>query len=224
MQEIILSTGDLNLQREDIYLNVGYGGQQPDAAVAEKIEQIITYAETICHPRIGYRILKGGVADTRYLTIDGATMKVGSKLAGYYAKATQYAVFVATAGQEYDDYLQQLRHSDELLDEYLADAVGSEIAEATVRYFEALIRNKAAQEGLCITPVYSPGYNGWHVEEQKQLFSLLPDRVCGVTLNESSLMYPIKSVSGVIGLGKDVEPSPAACAICGMQSCFKRKI
>ncbi len=223
MHELILSLDDLTLKRDDIYLNVGYGGQMPDDAVAGKIEQIIAYAGTICRPRIGYRICRGGVENIRYLNIEGRSMKVGSKLAGYYAKATQYAVFVATAGQEYDDYLRQLRQSDEMLDEYLADAVGSEIAEATVRYFEEQIRLKAIEDGLCITPVYSPGYNGWHVEEQKSLFSLLPDRVCGVTLNESSLMYPVKSVSGVIGLGKEVEASPVACAICGLQSCYKRK-
>lgn len=223
MYERTLSLSDLELRREEIYLNAGYGGQTPDPDIAEKIEKILTHAAGLCRPRIGYGIFPGSVEDIRYLSINGVKMKVGSRLAGYYAKAALYAVFVVTAGEEFDSYLHQLRESGEMLDEFLADAIGSEIAEATVRFLEEEIRHKASADGMCITPVYSPGYNGWNVEEQKQLFSLLKEGVCGVSLTESSLMYPVKSVSGVIGIGADVEASPVACAICGLQSCFKRK-
>ncbi|MEI6755003.1 MAG: vitamin B12 dependent-methionine synthase activation domain-containing protein [Paludibacter sp.] len=57
---------------------------------------------------------------------------------------------------------------------------------------------------------YSPRHCSWHVREHKQLFSLFPEKPCGVGLNESSLMHPVKSVSGIIGLGKDIEFTPMA--------------
>jgi len=37
-------------------------------------------------------------------------------------------------------------------------------------------------------------------------------------------MHPVKSVSGIIGLGKELEITPHGCEICGMVSCFKRKM
>jgi hypothetical protein len=40
------------------------------------------------------------------------------------------------------------------------------------------------------------------VAEQHKLFSLLPPGICGITLSDSALMHPIKSVSGITGIGK----------------------
>jgi hypothetical protein len=77
---------------------------------------------------------------------------------------------------------------------------------------------------LQTTNSYSPGYCGWHVREQKQLFSLLPDNPCGIKLNNSRLMHPVKSVSGIIGLGIGIEQTPYACEICGLKGCFKKTI
>ncbi len=51
------------------------------------------------------------------------------------------------------------------------------------------------------TLAYSPGYCGWHVSGQKKLFKFLkPDKI-GITLNDSYLMTPLKSVSGVLVSG-----------------------
>jgi hypothetical protein len=52
----------------------------------------------------------------------------------------------------------------------------------------------------------------------------MPDeRPCGVMLTESSLMLPIKSVSGVIGLGPDVRHQDYTCGLCSYADCFRRK-
>ena len=48
---------------------------------------------------------------------------------------------------------------------------------------------------------YSPGYCGWHVSGQKALFARLGSVNAGITLSESCLMQPLKSVSGVIVAG-----------------------
>jgi hypothetical protein len=52
----------------------------------------------------------------------------------------------------------------------------------------------------------------------------MPDeRPCGVTLTDSSLMLPIKSVSGVIGVGPDVKKMDYTCGLCSFADCFRRK-
>lgn len=48
---------------------------------------------------------------------------------------------------------------------------------------------------------YSPGYCGWHVSGQVALFAHLGDGAAGITLTDSCLMHPLKSVSGVIVVG-----------------------
>ena len=48
---------------------------------------------------------------------------------------------------------------------------------------------------------YSPGYCGWHISGQRRLFAhLRPERI-GITLHDSYLMEPLKSVSGVLIAG-----------------------
>jgi hypothetical protein len=55
------------------------------------------------------------------------------------------------------------------------------------------------------------------------LFPLFKGETCGVCLTESSLMLPIKSVSGIIGLGQTVKHLDYTCGLCDFEQCYKRK-
>jgi len=70
---------------------------------------------------------------------------------------------------------------------------------------------------------YSPGYCGWPVSDQHILFSLFPEGFCGIELNGSALMTPLKSVSGVIGIGPALRREEYDCGICDMQDCVRRR-
>ncbi|MFQ5822943.1 MAG: vitamin B12 dependent-methionine synthase activation domain-containing protein [bacterium] len=73
---------------------------------------------------------------------------------------------------------------------------------------------------------YSPGYCGWHISGQKKLFQYLhPERI-GISLNDSFLMSPLKSVTGVLVSGKkDIhffESNYSFCRFCKTKSCRAR--
>lgn len=219
-----LALSDLNINRDEIYVNLGYGGQTPDIHFVEMIDQIMEHVGGFCVPLAGYLIYEGSMPDKSHLEIHYVRVKTGTTLNKYLAGSSHFAVFVATAGAEFDHYLEELRTNGDIVAEYLAYSVGSEIAEATVRFITERISEEASNIGLKASHSYSPGYCSWHVREQKNLFKLFPEKPCGVTLNESNLMHPVKSVSGLIGLGKGIVWTPHACEICGMVSCFKRKV
>lgn len=224
MKTFKLNLSDLQLNREEIFLNLGYGGKTPDEQILAMIEHLIATANDFCRPEAGYRIYSGKLTSKDTLEINQIPMIVGSIIAKYYAQATHFATFVATAGIEFDNYLQQLKAEGDFLNEFLADALGSEIVEATLRYVTDRINEEAKLLGFSTTPAYGPGHCTWQVNEQKTLFSLLPENPCRITLNASSLMSPIKSVSGVIGLGIKIKQKPYACAICRLRNCHKRKV
>ena len=73
------------------------------------------------------------------------------------------------------------------------------------------LENYVLPLGYGVSHPYSPGYCGWHVTQQKFFFSLLPEQPCGVRLSESSLMSPIKSVSGVIAVGERIVKRKYGC-------------
>jgi len=218
-----LSISDLDINLNEIYLNLGYGGNTPDDQFVEMIDLMLSEIGNICFPQFGFIISPGKIPDKNHLEINDIRIKVGAVIIKYLSDATHFAAFVVTAGEEFDLYLDQFRAEGDLVSEFLAYSIGTEIAEATVRFVTTKIAVEANLLGLQISHSYSPGHCSWHVREQQQLFALMPDKPCGVELNDSSLMHPVKSISGIIGLGNGFEITPHGCDICGLKTCFKRK-
>ena len=131
--------------------------------------------------------------------------------------------FVATAGQEFEAFQRQLTQEGDMVRIYLANEIGSIIAEKTADFMEIVLQEQLTPKGLYRTNRYSPGYCGWHVSQQQRLFPLFGGHTCGVTLTDSSLMVPIKSVSGIIGLGKEVRRLDYTCGLCDFKQCYKRR-
>ena len=69
----------------------------------------------------------------------------------------------------------------------------------------------------------SPGYCGWHLTGQKTLFRLMGGSPCGISLSDVCLMTPIKSISGIIGIGPEVDEKKYGCQYCELETCYKRK-
>jgi len=100
----------------------------------------------------------------------------------------------------------------------------SALAEEAAGLVHERIRSMTGQEGIPCSNRYSPGYCGWKVDEQQILFRLFPEHPLGVTLSDSSLMIPVKSVSGVVASGREVEYHDYSCEGCTMKYCPYRKV
>ena len=125
---------------------------------------------------------------------------------------------------EFTDYARRCNQEGDYLKGYIADTYGSLIVEKAMDYIQLQLEQQMETEGLHISNRYSPGYCNWDVREQELLFSLLPDNNCHITLTESCLMLPIKSVSGIIGIGKNVKKRAYGCHICHNTTCIYRRI
>ena len=110
-----------------------------------------------------------------------------------------------------------------MLRTFVADALGSILAEAVVTRLVSELDRESEAKGLHISNNYSPGYCDWKLVEQRKLFRFFPREESGISLTDSCLMLPVKSVSGIIAIGKDVKKHPYGCAICNMKSCIMNK-
>ena len=97
-------------------------------------------------------------------------------------------------------------------------AIGAERIEALCDQFCAALKKRLQTEGLYLRPRFSPGYGAFPLAAQREIFRLLdcPKRI-GLTLNESLLMSPSKSVTALAG----ISPCPPASRQQGCQSCTK---
>ena len=211
---------DLTLDREEIYRTMGYGDNRPDAEILRMLDQVLDATRSICRPRILYGICPGRVIPPIRIEAEGVEFRTGKIIADSLAGADRFCLFVATAGREFEEFRHGLRESGDCVREFVADSVGSVLAEACVTQIERMLDRQLNEPH---TYPYSPGYCGWKVSEQQLLFGLLPERPCGIELTESSLMFPIKSVSGVIGIGRKIERKPYGCAVCRNINCYKRR-
>ena len=83
-------------------------------------------------------------------------------------------------------------------------ALGSERVETLCDLFCAELKNRMQENGEEVTRRFSPGYGDLPLEMQRDVFRTLdcPRRV-GITLNDSLLMSPAKSVTAIVGIRKD---------------------
>lgn len=146
----------------------------------------------------------------------------GPRITSQLEGAVELAVFLATTGAAFQEGLENATHAHDPFDHFLLDAVGSVFAEACAAALHEMVREEALLREYGTSNRYSPGYCGWSVSDQRVLFDLLAGAHCGVRLSASSMMSPIKSVSGIIGLGPGVVSLPHGCADCDSFDCMYR--
>ena len=85
----------------------------------------------------------------------------------------------------------------------LLEALGNERIEALCDSFCEDMRKTKLKSGESLRPRFSAGYGDLPLEYQQKIFDLLnPSLHIGLTLNESYLMSPSKSVTALIGVEK----------------------
>ena len=172
----------------------------------------------------GYRIIDDVKFDkeNNIIILEDASFHVGKQVMHNLRNSEMLAFFACTAGGEITDRSQKYMSAGDYLEGYVADLTGSLLVEAAMDLVQKRLTDKMGQSGLKVTNRYSPGYCNWNVGEQHLLFSLFPENFCGITLSDSALMHPIKSVSAVIGIGRNVRFSQYVCNTCPQRNCLNR--
>ena len=87
----------------------------------------------------------------------------------------------------------------------LLQGLGAERVESLCDAFDEEVKAVCKEHGKETRFRYSPGYGDWPLEVQRRLFELLDaPRKVGVSLTDSLLMVPSKSVSAIIGVKTEV--------------------
>ncbi|MCX6220560.1 MAG: methionine synthase [Bacteroidia bacterium] len=157
------------------------------------------------------------------LVADGRAFLVGKTVLKELRNSEELLFFVCTAGKAISEKSALLLMGDDPAKGYIYDQVGIFLTEAAGDRMQQLIQEEL-RPGQKATNRYSPGYCHWDVSDQHHLFALFPLAPCGVTLTHSALMNPVKSISGVIGIGKEVSYRDYPCALCLSLNCIYRRV
>lgn len=217
---------ELHILPEEIEEFMGFEPGQSPEPFPELITRALNLAPKHCHINGAFQIFSEISIHPQKETIkiENQTFSPGKIVVTQLKEATQLAVFVCTAGVGISNFSKQIAaEGDEML-AYALDVVGSVTVDKAAGKLQEKILEEVAVQDLKITDPFSPGYCNWSVAEQHELFSLLPSGICGISLSDSSLMHPIKSVSGITGIGNNCKQMGYQCNWCTDRDCFVGKI
>ena len=212
MTEKTLSFEELGITAADVYEQMGYHDAQPDKATQQETAMILKEVSQWLRPRFSYFVVN-----------KQPDFEMGNIILRQLRGSEAFALFICTSGLEFETYQHRLKEQGDMVRVFIADALGSVISEKCADQMEKALQESIDKLGWKHTNRFSPGYCGWHVSQQQLLFPLFQGHTCGVKLTDSSLMIPIKSVSGIIGLGEKVRKLEYTCGLCDFKQCYKRK-
>ncbi len=207
----------------EIHRHLGYTNDaSPTPHIANRIQQVVAETQPLLRPRGVFAIY--GITARTANSLAFADTAVTGQVAEFLAAAERLAVFVATVGDEVSQLAAQQRAQGDTLAECIIDAFASCAAEAATDALMLRIERHLAS-GEALTLRYSPGYCGMALEQQQLLFQLVQAEAIGVSLLPSMLMYPLKSVSGIVGMApkEKVSTYRAPCDRCDRVGCHMRR-
>ena len=185
--------------RQEILRYLGYKGEQlPDAEVEQSISCCLAKLYAGAEPRSIRR--RFPVVHTEgKLTVAGILFESRS-LEKHLAGCSEAVLFAATLGIQPDRLIARTQIRN-LRDALVMQSCAAAMIEAYCDAVDREILEEAQKDNLHTKRRFSPGYGDLDMAVQKDLCRVLDTgRTIGVTLTESCMMVPVKSVTAIVGL------------------------
>ncbi|PWJ52229.1 vitamin B12 dependent-methionine synthase activation domain-containing protein [Faecalicatena contorta] len=196
---------------------LGYGKHAVDDSTLALISDSFRNLEAAAGRKSIYRIFDlEQIADDKFIIgkAEIQSRNLGRNLRG----CSKIVLFGATLGTEVDRLITRTSLTD------MAKAVIHQACAAAMleEYCDECQRNIGREleaEGLYLRPRFSPGYGDFDIRHQAVLMQMLDcAKHIGLTMTDSYMMTPTKSVTAVIGASATMEK----CHIKGCESCGKK--
>lgn len=204
------------LEREAVrYL--GYGRNAVDERTSALIDRAFLELESVANPKFIYRIFDLNSVEENRINFGQITIRstsLGRNLKG----CEQIILFGATLGIGVDQLLARKAITD-MTGAVIMQACAAALLEEYCDECQERISEEVQKEGYFLRPRFSPGYGDFSIDFQGKLMQILDcAKHIGLTMTESYMMTPVKSVTAVIG----VSATDAGCRNVPCEECIKR--
>ena len=221
------AAGSISVNREEMFRYLGYRGQDIDPELAERMERVASDLGNRTSP-VGvwsmFPVDAGGVDDAGEpcIRLAGSSLTLRGRDIFRHLKDARYAVTLAcTLGMRSERELRRLS-ARQPLEGAVLDAACSALIEQAVDALEGEARRVLARAGLSCNWRYSPGYGDLPLDIQPAVLAALnATRYCGITITQTNLLVPSKSVTAFLGVFEgDTVPDDRKplCATCRVRS------
>ncbi len=167
--------------------------------ILDLVDSCIAEAKEVIEPKTIYRIFP--------CKVNGNEIKIGdyvftsSRLAGHIDGCDRAVVFGATLGTKCDELLRKYTVTDIARASAFQAVLASYIEEVCDSLEETI---KEENPSISMRSRYSPGYFDLDIHEQSKIFEMMDiTKRTGITLTDTFMMVPTKSVTAIIGIEKE---------------------
>lgn len=162
--------------------------------LAEVYEECLECYMNTAEPKAVIRKTSVSFGEDNEVVFDFGSVKSESLCKNLEGCKSAY-VFAATVGIGVDRMLKRLAVSSEA-EMMVFSCIASSGVECWCDYI-----NEKLSEKHTLKPRFSPGYGGVSLEIQKDILQFLEaEKMLGLTLTESLMMIPVKSVTAIVGI------------------------
>lgn len=170
----------------------------PGADVEALIKKAAAEMHPLLNPQAVFEVFDLKIEGDRKITIADFSFEsedLGRNLRG----CSRVAMMAATIGPQVDALIRKTQIKDSVYAAIL-QATGAMYIEELVEAVNKKVKDDAEATGTTTKPRYSPGYGDASLNLQKEFFRLLPCARIGLTLMNTLIMAPEKSVTAFIGI------------------------
>lgn len=211
------------VEQGEILRYLGYRGQQPDGQTQERIDHCLAELQRQARPKSVFRPFD--LMQPAPDTLKVETLLIRSRnLARNLKGCTCVYLMAATLGVEADRLITRAS-AVRMSDAVIYQAAAAAMIESYCDEVNDALRGEAEAQGLYCRPRFSPGYGDFKLAHQRDLVRMLDTpRQIGLTVTDSFLLAPVKSVTAVIGLSRTPQPCHRhGCEQCEKKNCVFRR-
>lgn len=213
---------DLQLTANDVLKGQGIDPERASERLHSSAESVLEEAHSLLKPSALYTVVRVTSFNHQKISFEGGSFE-GPLVAKALAGADELNIAACTIGEDLENRVAETMN-DNPVKAVALDGAGIAALRKVSQAVEDIISKEACEIETNLGMRAQPGQEGWPIEQQREVFSILPGSEIGIRLTETCLMIPRKSVSFVIPRGKDLSDSVSPCDFCSKQSrCEWRK-
>lgn len=188
------------------------------SASREMVTGVLHEAQRLAKPEAVCMAVPVERATRSQVFMEGGHALTSDLLARLACSAQSMLLAICTLGDKIDGRVEEYNRKGLPAHAYFLDVAGTCIIEAAGRQLVEKVKGHLERRGLKLTIPLGPGHSYWeNLLDQKVIYSLLEPSGIGVSLLKSGMLLPKKTVSMVMGIGRDLPPSAGNhCHYCSM--------
>ncbi len=219
---LIRSLDESELQR--------YAGLREEGAIPrEYLERVKKVARLVIDPKGIYEEYSYD-SETGTVYCENPVVLEALAIRKHLEGAEKVVLLAVTVGEAIEEQSSSYFKENEYTLGVLLDAAATTAVEQVANELQKLIEEKARKRGYYPTWRFSPGYGNWPVEAQRDIESMIDLSQIGLSVTETCMLFPRKSVTAIMGLKREcregdlsIRQELRGCSSCNQRDCASRK-